>query len=58
VQPGRYRVRVKRIHRIRIIDYFRRHGFAAPAALVGLGGATPPIEITVRDDGAQVEGTI
>jgi hypothetical protein len=25
---------------------------------VGLGGSTPPIEITVRDDGAQVEGTI
>ena len=26
--------------------------------VVGLGGSTPPIEITVRDDGAQVEGTI
>jgi hypothetical protein len=26
--------------------------------VVGLGGSTPPIEITLRDDGAQVEGTI
>ncbi|MBA0087832.1 MAG: hypothetical protein HRJ53_22835, partial [Acidobacteria bacterium Pan2503] len=26
--------------------------------VVALGGATPPIEITVRDDGAEVEGAI
>ncbi len=29
-----------------------------PAGPVGLGASTPPIEITVRDDGAEVEGVI
>jgi hypothetical protein len=58
VHPGRYRVHVN-----------TSIGFASSITsggtdlqrqplVVGLGGSTPPIEITVRDDGAQVEGTI
>ncbi len=58
VQPGRYRVHVN-----------TSIGFASSITsggtdlrrqplVVGPGGAMPPIEITVRDDGAQVEGTI
>jgi hypothetical protein len=58
VQPGRYRVNVN-----------AGIGYASSVTsggtdllrqplVVGLGGATPRIEITVRDDGAEVEGTI
>src|SRR5712692_4910734 len=57
VQPGRYRVNVN-----------AGIGFASSITsggvdllrkplVVGLGGATPPIEIAVRDDGAEIEGT-
>lgn len=58
VQPGRYLVRVN-----------TSIGFASSITsggadlqrqplVVGQAGSTPPIEITVRDDGAEVEGTI
>ncbi len=58
VQPGRYRVNVN-----------AGIGFASSITsggvdllrkplVVGLGGATPPIEIAVRDDGAEIEGTL
>ena len=58
VQPGRYWVRV---------DSSR--GFAASITsggvdllhhmlVVGLGASPPPIELTMRDDGAQIDGTV
>jgi hypothetical protein len=58
VQPGRYRVNVN-----------AGIGYASSITsgsvdllrhplVVGLGGAKPPIEVTVRDDGAEVEGAI
>ncbi len=58
VAPGRYRVRV-----------FGNPGYVASALsgeadllhgelVVGLGAAVPPIEITIRDDGAEVTGTV
>jgi hypothetical protein len=58
VQPGRYRVRVNTS--IGFVSSITSGGtdLQRQPLVVGLGGATPPIEITVRDDGAQVEGTI
>lgn len=58
VGPGRYKVRVS-----------SPRGYAASIEsggadllhqplVVGLGGGTPPIEITMRDDGAEVSGTV
>ena len=58
VQPGRYRVHVQ-----------SGAGYAASAAyggsnllrqplVVGLGGASQPIEVTLRDDGASVDGKV
>jgi len=58
VQPGRYRVHVNTS--IGFVSSITSGGtdLQRQPLVVGLGGATPPIEITVRDDGAQVEGTI
>jgi len=58
VRPGRYRVNV-----------FSGRGYAASIQsggsdlrkqplVVGLGGGTPPIEVTLRDDGAEVSCTV
>ena len=58
VAPGHYRVRVS-----------GNPGYVASAVsggadvlhgelVVGLGAAVPPIEITMRDDGAEVDGTV
>jgi hypothetical protein len=58
VRPGRYRVNV-----------YSERGYAASIEcggsdvmhqplVVGLGGGTPPIEVTMRDDGAEVSGTV
>jgi hypothetical protein len=58
VGPGRYKVRVS-----------SPRGYAASIEsggadllhqplVIGLGGGTPPIEITMRDDGAEVSGTV
>jgi hypothetical protein len=58
VSPGRYRVRVE-----------PGVGFAASAQsggtdllrqpfVVGIGGASSPIEVTLRDDGGEVTGTV
>ena len=60
VQPGRYRVRVSVSTSIGFVSSITSGGtdLQRQPLVVGLGGATPPIEITVRDDGAQVEGTI
>jgi hypothetical protein len=58
VQPGRYRVHVNTS--IGFVSSITSDGtdLQRQPLVVGLGGSTPPIEITVRDDGAQVEGTI
>ena len=60
VHPGRYRVRVNTSTSIGFVSSITSGGtdLQRQPLVVGLGGATPPIEITVRDDGAQVEGTI
>jgi len=60
VQPGRYRVHVNTSTSIGFVSSITSGGtdLQRQPLVVGLGGATPPIEITVRDDGAQVEGTI
>jgi hypothetical protein len=58
VQPGLYRVRVNTS--IGFVSSITSGGtdLQRQPLVVDLGGSTPPIEITVRDDGAQVEGTI
>jgi hypothetical protein len=58
VHPGRYRVRVNTS--IGFVSSITAGGtdLQRQPLVVGQGGSTPPIEITVRDDGAQVEGTI
>src|SRR5216684_235578 len=58
VQPGRYRVRVNTS--IGFVSSITAGGtdLQRQPLVVGLGGSTPPIEITVRNDGAEVEGTI
>src|SRR6266403_999192 len=58
VQPGRYSVRVNTS--IGFVSSITSGGtdLQGQPLVVGPGGAMPPIEITVRDDGAQVEGTI
>ena len=58
VQPGRYRVLVSTA--IGFVSSITSNGtdLQHQPLVVALGGAAPPIEITVRDDGAEVEGTI
>ena len=58
VHPGGYRVRVNTS--IGFVSSITSGGtdLRRQPLVVGLGGSTPPIEITVRDDGAQIEGTI
>jgi len=58
VQPGRYRVLVNTA--IGFASSITSNGadLQHQPLVVALGGATPPIEITVRDDGAEVEGAI
>jgi hypothetical protein len=58
VQLGRYRVRVNTS--IGFVSSITAGGtdLQRQPLVVGLGGSTPPIEITVRNDGAEVEGTI
>ena len=58
VQPGRYRVLVNTA--IGFASSITSNGtdLQHQPLVVPLGGATPPIEITLRDDGAEVEGAI
>ena len=58
VQPGRYRVLVNTA--IGFASSITSNGadLQHQPLVVALGGATPPIEITLRDDGAEVEGAI
>ena len=58
VQPGRYRVSANTS--IGYASSIMSGGVDLQHQLlvIGPGGATPPIEITMRDDGAEIEGTI
>jgi hypothetical protein len=58
VTPGRYRVRVDTA--VGFVSSIESGGtdLQRQPLVVGAGAAPPPIEVTVRDDGAEVEGTI
>jgi hypothetical protein len=58
VAPGRYRVRVETS--VGFVSSVRSGGtdLQRQPLVVGAGAAPPPIEVTVRDDGAEMEGTI
>jgi hypothetical protein len=58
VAPGRYRVRVDTS--IGFVSSIESGGtdLQRQPLVVGAGAAPPPIEVTVRDDGAEAEGTI
>jgi hypothetical protein len=58
VVPGRYRVRVRPIVGYASAMVQGGSDLIRQPLVVGPGGAGSPIEITVRDDGAEVEGTI
>jgi hypothetical protein len=58
VQPRRYRVRVSTAIGFPSSITSGSTDLQRQPLVVGMGAATPPIEITVRDDGAEVEGTI
>ena len=58
VQPGRYRVRVNTSIGFASAITSGSTDLQRQTLVVGLGASTPPIEITVRDDGAEVEGVI
>jgi hypothetical protein len=58
VLPGRYRVIVNTsIGYVSAITSGSTDLLHEPL-VVGIGGSVPPLEITVRDDGAEVDGTI
>jgi len=58
VQPGRYRVRVNTSIGFASEITSGSTDLQRQTLVVGPGASTPPIEITVRDDGAEVEGVI
>lgn len=58
VQPGRYRVVVNTTIGFASSITSGGTNLLRQPLVVGDGGAAAPIEITVRDDGAEVEGTI
>ena len=58
VQPGRYRVRVNTFIGFSSAITSGSTDLQRQTLVVGPGASTPPIEITVRDDGAEVEGVI
>jgi hypothetical protein len=58
VVPGRYRVRVDTSAGFVSSVTSGGTDLQRQLLVVGAGAAPPPIEVTVRDDGAEVEGTI
>jgi hypothetical protein len=58
VQPGRYRVLVNTTIGFASSITSGGTNLLRQPLVVGEGGSPAPIEITVRDDGAEVEGTI
>jgi hypothetical protein len=58
VAPGRYRVQVTPIVGYASAVLYGENDLIRQPLVVARGGAGQPIEITVRDDGAEVDGTI
>jgi hypothetical protein len=58
VRPGRYRVVAQTINGYVASAQSGGIDLLKQPLLVGIGGAVPPIEITLRDDGAEVSGTV
>lgn len=57
VKPGRYRVTVRGDGYVASIESGGSDVMKQPL-VVGLGGEVAPIEVTLRDDGAEVSGTV
>lgn len=58
VGPGRYKVRVSSSRGYAASIQSGGADLLHQPLVVGLGGGTPPIEITMRDDGGEVSGTV
>jgi len=58
VRPGRYRVEVTAFRGYAAVVESGGVDLLKQPLVVGMGGAVPPIEITLRDDGAEVSGVI
>ena len=58
VGPGRYKVRVASSRDYAASIESGGADLLHQPLVVGLGGGTPPIEITMRDDGGEVSGTV
>ena len=58
VRPGRYRVEVNAFRGYVAVVESGGVDLLKQPLLVGMGGAVPPIEIALRDDGAEVSGVI
>jgi len=58
VRPGRYWVRIHSSRGFATSVSWAGINLQYQPLVVGLGGSTSPIEVTMRDDGAEVEGTV
>jgi hypothetical protein len=58
VQPGRYRVNVQTGAGYAASIQYGGIDLLRQPLVVGLGGSSSPIEVTLRDDGAEVEGKV
>jgi len=58
VRPGRYRVEVNAFRGYAAVVESGGVDLLKQPLVVGMGGAVPPLEITLRDDGAEVSGVI
>jgi hypothetical protein len=58
IRPGRYRVHVQSGIGYAASVVYGGSNLMRQPLVVGLGGASQPIEITLRDDGAEVEGKV
>jgi hypothetical protein len=58
VKPGRYRVNVMAFAGYAAVVESDGVDLLKQPLVVGMGGAVPPIEITLRDDGAEVSGVV
>lgn len=58
VRPGRYRVNVTAFAGYAAVVESDGVDLLRQPLVVGMGGAVPPIEITLRDDGAEVSGVV
>lgn len=58
IQPGRYRVRVQSGVGYAASVLYGQTNLLRQPLVVGFGGSSQPLEITLRDDGASVDGKI